>query len=90
MNKVNQMIKNKLEKLQSDYGECKIDKNEFIAGITELGFTTPMDIEMLYDEACEGRYQYKLEQNKKLSAEQQMVEDNTLGIGELNNKESND
>ena len=64
MNKVNQMIKNKLEKLQSDYGECKIDKNEFIAGITELGFTTPMDIEMLYDEACEGRYQHKLEQSK--------------------------
>ena len=66
MNKVNQMIKNKLEKLQSDYGECKIDKNEFIAGITALGFTSPMDIDMLYDEACEGRYQYKLEKGKAL------------------------
>ncbi len=65
MNKVNQMTRDKLEKLQSDYGECKIDKDQFIAGITELGFNTPMDIDMLYDEACEWRYQYKLEQSKK-------------------------
>ena len=56
MNKVNQMVRDKLEKLQSDYGECKIDKNSFIAGITALGFSSPMDIQMLYDEACEGRY----------------------------------
>ena len=65
MSKVNQITKDKLEKLQSDYGECKIDKDAFIAGITELGFTSPMEIDMLYDEACEGRYQYKLEQSKK-------------------------
>ena len=46
MNKVNQMTREKLEQLQSDYGECKIDSQAFIAGITELGYRSPMDIHM--------------------------------------------
>ena len=82
MNKVNQMVRDKLEKLQSDYGECKIDKDKFIAGITELGFTSPMDIDMLYDEACEWRYQYKLEKGKALQEAE--------ALNPEKNKESND
>ncbi len=64
MNKVNQMVREKLEKLQSDYGECKIDSQAFIAGITELGYSSPMDIDMLMDEAEEARAMWKIDQAK--------------------------
>ena len=64
MNKVNQKTKEKLQDLQDKYGECKIDRDEFISGITGLGFTSPMDIQMLWDEACETRYEYKLNKGK--------------------------
>ena len=64
MNKVNQMTREKLEQLQSDYGECKIDSQAFIAGITELGYSSPMDIHMLMDEAQEARAMWKLDQAK--------------------------
>ena len=65
MHKVNQMPREQLEQLQSDYGECKIDTNAFIAGITELGYSSPMDIHMLLDEAQEARAMWKLDQAKQ-------------------------
>ena len=65
MNKVNQMTREKLEKLQIDYGECKIDKDEFIGGVTELGISSPAELHLLYDDACEARAEYKLDKAKE-------------------------
>ena len=37
MNKVNQLTREKIEKLQDDYGECKITTKQFTEGLTKLG-----------------------------------------------------
>ena len=65
MNKVTHMTREKLEQLQIDYGECKIDKDEFIAGVTELGISSPAELHLLYDDACEARAEYKLDKAKE-------------------------
>ena len=54
----------KIREAFKEFHSGKIDKDEFISGITGLGFTSPMEIDMLWDEACQTRYEYKLNKGK--------------------------
>ena len=59
-----QYIIDELAKLQFDYAECKIEMEEFIAGITRLGVDSPADIEVHRLNAEEARYEYKVSQHQ--------------------------
>tara|TARA_Y100000310_G_scaffold330838_1_gene403209 strand:- start:1372 stop:1587 length:216 start_codon:yes stop_codon:yes gene_type:complete len=65
MNKVNQLTREKIEKLQDDYGECKITTKQFTEELTKLGFNTPEEVEDLMQIAEDARYEHKMNQMKK-------------------------
>ena len=65
MNKVNQLTREKIEKLQDDYGECKITTKQFTEELTKLGFNTPEEVEDLMQIAEAARYEHKMNQMKK-------------------------
>lgn len=54
------------DKLENDYAECKIEKDEFVQGLHQLGMGT-VDIAMAVDMAIEARTEYKLDQARKRS-----------------------
>ena len=56
---------NKLEKLQTDYAECKIDTSEFEEGLRELGINSEEDIVFEVINAEDARYNFKLDQAKQ-------------------------
>jgi len=63
MSKVKQDFLDKLENLQTNYAECKINTEEFEKGLKDIGVNTeeiPFEIEA----AEESRYEYKLNQAK--------------------------
>ena len=64
MNKVNQLTREKIEKLQDDYGECKITTKQFTEELTKLGFNTPEEVEDLMQIAEDARYEHKINQMK--------------------------
>jgi len=53
-----------LEKLQTDYAECKIDTKQFEDGLKELGISTE-EIYFELDAAEEARYNFKLDETKR-------------------------
>ena len=63
MAQTKQEFLDKLEQLQNDYAECKIDTKQFENGLQELGVSTE---EVVYEvEAAEqSRYEFKLDQAK--------------------------
>ena len=62
MTKYKQYIIDELAKLQFDYAECKIEMDEYIAGITANGIQSSADIQEWKDNAEEARYDYKVSQ----------------------------
>ena len=64
MARVKQQRQDELDKLHFDYAECKIEMEEFIAGITRLGIDSPPDIEEERLNAEEARYEYKVSQHQ--------------------------
>jgi folate-dependent tRNA-U54 methylase TrmFO/GidA len=52
------------DKIENDYAECKIEKDEFIQAMHQLGMGTT-DIAMALDMAIEARAEYKLDLAKK-------------------------
>lgn len=64
MARVKQQRQDELDKLHFDYAECKIEMEEFIAGITRLGIDSPADIEEERLNAEEARYEYKVSQHQ--------------------------
>jgi len=64
MSSFKQQILEDIEKLHFDYAECKIEMDEFIAGITRLGVDSPTDIEEHRLNAEEARYEYKVSQHQ--------------------------
>jgi hypothetical protein len=64
MSSFKQQILEDIEKLHFDYAECKIEMDEFIAGITRLGVDSPADIEEHRSNAEEARYEYKVSQHQ--------------------------
>lgn len=64
MSSFKQQILEDIEKLHFDYAECKIEMEEFIAGITILGVDSPADIEEHRLNAEEARYEYKVSQHQ--------------------------
>ena len=64
MSSFKQQILEDIEKLHFDYAECKIEMDEFIAGITRLGVDSPGDIEEHRSNAEEARYEYKVSQHQ--------------------------
>ena len=55
----------KLEKLQTDYAECKIDTSEFEERLRELGINSEEDIVFEVINAEDARYNFKLDQAKQ-------------------------
>ena len=56
---------NKLEELQTDYAECKIDTDKFEEGLKELGINSEEDIAFEVINAEDARYDFKLDQAKR-------------------------
>tara|TARA_Y100000389_G_C17266644_1_gene415803 strand:- start:460 stop:654 length:195 start_codon:yes stop_codon:yes gene_type:complete len=55
------LFTDQIDKLVSDYGECKIDTMAYVAGLKELGITTIFEIHDYIEKAEEARYEYKLD-----------------------------
>ena len=55
------LFTDKIDKLVSDYGECKIDTDAYIAGLKQLGITTIFEIHDYIEKAEEARCEYKLD-----------------------------
>lgn len=64
MGKVKSHREEQLDKLHFDYAECKIEMQEFIAGITHLGISSPAEIEEYKSNAEEARYEFKVSQHQ--------------------------
>ena len=62
MGKVKEHTNEQLDKLLWDYAECKIEMNEYIAGITANGIQSSADIQEWKDNAEEARYDHKVSQ----------------------------
>ena len=65
MGNVKQDFLEKIEKLQQDYAECKIDTEQFDQGLKDLGIHSKE--ERMYEQldAEEARYEFKLDQAAK-------------------------
>ena len=64
MTKYKQHIIDELAMLQFQYAECKIEMDEYIAGITRCGIDSPGDIEEHRSNAEEARYEWKVSQHQ--------------------------
>ena len=69
MGNVKQDFLEKIEKLQQDYAECKIDTEQFDQGLKDLGIHSKE--ERMYEQldAEEARYEFKLDQAAKKAKE---------------------
>jgi len=56
---------NKLEELQTQYAECKINTYKFEEGLKELGINSEEDIDFETAHAEDARYNFKLDQAKR-------------------------
>ena len=61
MGKVKQEFLDKLEKLQTEYAECKIDTEQFEKGLKDLGITSQEEILFEKLDAEDARYEYKMD-----------------------------
>jgi hypothetical protein len=64
MSKQGECLKEQIEKLQNDYGACKINKHEFIEGLNKIGIYTEEEVEWHLDDAESARYEFKLDGTK--------------------------
>ena len=55
------LFTDQIDTLVSDYGECKIDTDAYIAGLKQLGITTIFEIHDYIEKAEEARFEYKLD-----------------------------
>jgi hypothetical protein len=67
MGRSKQEFLNKLEKLQTDYAECKIDTEQFDQGLKDLGIHS--EEERLFEklDAEEARYNFKMDNAAELA-----------------------
>lgn len=64
MSKQGQELIDAIENLQNDYGACKIDTNQFVQKLNELGIFTAEEIDFELANAEDARYLHKLDQAK--------------------------
>ncbi len=62
MGKYKAKIIQDIENLQMEYGECKIDTNEFVKRLNELGIYTSEEVDFHLAEAEDSRFEYKMDQ----------------------------
>ena len=60
-NSSDELYENKIDKLVSDYGECKINTTQYTDGLKALGITTIFEINEYIERAEEARCEYKLD-----------------------------
>ena len=65
MGKVKSQLVQDIENLQMEYGECKIDTNEFVKRLNELGIYTSEEVDFHLAEAEDSRFEYKMDQAAK-------------------------
>ena len=77
MGKTKQEFLDKLEKLQTDYAECKIDTEQFDQGLKDLGIHSEEERMFEKLDAEEARYNFKMdnaaEQTKKNSLPEEVL-----------------
>ena len=61
MGKVKQEFLDKLEKLQTDYAECKIDTEQFEQGLKDIGINSEEERDWQTIQAEESRYEFKMD-----------------------------
>ena len=61
INSSDELYTETIDKLVSDYGECKINTTEYTDGLKSLGITTIFEINEYIEKAEEARYEYKMD-----------------------------
>ena len=61
MGKYKTQIIEDIENLQIEYGECKIDTNEFVKRLNDLGIYTSEEVDFHLAEAEDSRFEYKMD-----------------------------
>ena len=61
INSADELYTDAIDKLVSDYGECKIDTDAYVKGLQALGITTIYEIHDYIEQAEQARYEYKLD-----------------------------
>ena len=61
INSSDELYTEAVDKLVSDYGECKINTTEYTDGLKALGITTIFEINEYIEKAEEARCEYKLD-----------------------------
>ena len=61
INSSDELYTETIDKLVSDYGECKIDTKQYVDGLKALGITTIFEIHEFMEKAEEARYEYKMD-----------------------------
>ena len=61
MGKTKQEFLNKLEKLQTDYAECKINTEQFDQGLKDIGIHSKEERMFEKLDAEEARYEFKMD-----------------------------
>jgi|8_EtaG_2_1085327.scaffolds.fasta_scaffold06341_7 hypothetical protein len=61
INSSDELYTETIDKLVSDYGECKINTTEYTDGLKALGITTIFEINEYIEKAEEARYEFKLD-----------------------------
>ena len=67
MGRTKQEFLDKLEKLQTDYAECKIDTEQFDQGLKELGIHSEEERMFEKLDAEEARYEFKMDRAAELA-----------------------
>jgi hypothetical protein len=60
-NSSDELYESKIDKLVSDYGECKINTQQYTDGLRALGITTIFEINDYIEKAEEARYEFKMD-----------------------------
>ena len=61
MGKYKAQIIEDIENLQVEYGECKIDTNEFVKRLNDLGIYTSEEVDFHLAVAEDSRFEYKMD-----------------------------
>jgi len=61
INSSDELYTETIDKLVSDYGECKIDTDAYVKGLQSLGITTIYEIHDYIEKAEEARYEFKMD-----------------------------
>lgn len=73
MGKVKSQLVQDIENLQIEYGECKIDTNEFVKRLNDLGIYTSEEVDFHLAVAEDSRFEHKMDKAAEQAKDETVI-----------------